>query len=339
MARVPASAHPVASFIDVPCGVSEKVFEALPADAVGHMTRASRECKESVSAALRGGFLAARASDNLQMPRSLQDANVTEKAIFYDSMGQPDVWDAGPNTRSQGNDLESEIEDEQRRKWLSIRGGTDWQGFQGGFRHISTDGVRPSWLAFTVRTSTPALSGAFLAVSAGRHTWGLEDIVLTFQYRGDEGASAKRCFAITTRPAQKGGKPILLNNSVQEVLPDVPYDVAIHLDWVRMKTAVYINGTLEVANVKLEEVEPIRYVAMYNWRSGAKAAFSALSLGDARPQAAGAAATGSRRFYETRMVSRRGTAISKLAAPVNMVLFVLLLAISVQVLLSSCSAK
>merc|ERR1740121_288198 len=47
--------------------------------------------------------------------------------------------------------------------------------------------------------------------------------------------------------------------------------------------SLYVDGSLQVDRVPFKAGAPIRHAAFYNWRSGARAAFSELALGDECP--------------------------------------------------------
>lgn len=203
-------------------------------------------------------------------------------------LGTPRLWTPGPNDK-QGNIMESSGNDEADGEddtsgWLWLSGGTDWQGFQGGFQCISTDGVKPSWLTFRVRIATPALSGAFLTFSAAQRTWGLEDIVFAFHYSGDERSRShqQRCFLIQTGSTQQGhdSHPIRIQ---PEIVADQPYQVSIHFDWAAAEMSVFVDGVQYLSGIPFRAAHPVRFAAIYNWRSGARTAFSELMLGDACP--------------------------------------------------------
>lgn len=208
----------------------------------------------------------------------LQKANVVETAAFFDAMDQPDLWQKGPNKKVEGNLLERGADG----SWLWLSGGTDWQGFQGGFRRVSEDGLRPSWVSFRVQVGTPSLSGAFLRLAADTHTWGLEDILLQFEYRGDDCQQDKRCFSVQTTASQHGGKRRVCRPSV-EVSPDTPYEVAIHFEWGKGVLSVFVDGDRLAVDEPFNVANPVRFVALYNWRSAARTAFSDLALGNAAP--------------------------------------------------------
>lgn len=218
----------------------------------------------------------------------LQKAHQVESATFFDALDSPKLWRKGPNMKVlqragegtegvwQGNSMEKG----SGGSWLWLSGGTDWTGFQGGYRQVSNDGLRPAWVSFRVQVANPALSSAFLVLAADTHTWGLEDIVLLFNYRGDEGSLIKRRFSVQTTPTQKGGKPAICNMSPS---CSRPYDVAIHLDWCKGVLSVFIDGTEHVREEQFDVAAPVRFAALYNWRACAASAFSDLVMGPARP--------------------------------------------------------
>jgi hypothetical protein len=220
----------------------------------------------------------------------LQKVNQAEAAMFYDPLDSPQLWQRGPNKKVlkrqadsatevwEGNVLESDISG----TWLTLSGGTDWQAFQGGLRTVSNTGARPSWVSFRVQISRPAYNGAFIVLAAGTHTWGLEDVVFMFQYRGDEGAKNKRCFALQTTPSQKGGKPAICEQA-QPVISDRPYDIAINLDWAKGTLSLFIDGVRQLSGEVFDVTAPVRYVAVYNWRAAAQTSLSELVLGSALP--------------------------------------------------------
>lgn len=215
---------------------------------------------------------------------SLQRAHLVENADFFDPMDDPEIWWRGPNSMVQGNVLERD----SHGRWLWLSGGTDYTGFQGGFRQVAGDvGLRPIWVSFRVQVATPDLSCAFLALAAGTHTWGLEDVVVLFNYRGDDRRDHQRCFAVETKAAQHGGSPHFCKVK-PEVLRDRPYDVSFRLDWVGGPPgmgllSVYIDGVEHVRDAEFNASLSVRIVAMHNWRSAARAAFSELSMGPGLP--------------------------------------------------------
>merc|ERR1712139_524189 len=104
----------------------------------------------------------------------------------------------------------------------------------------------------------------------------LADPVLAFRYCGDERSQNRRCFAVQAGKVQ----------SQSVVLCDVsckPYDVAVWFDWDAKRMSVFIDGAQHLDNVPFEADQPIRYAAIYNWRSGARTAFSELLCGETCP--------------------------------------------------------
>jgi hypothetical protein len=202
-----------------------------------------------------------------------------EAALFVELFGDPQAWTRGPNGKSSPcNDMELDQTHDHTEPWLWLSGGTDWQGFQGGFRSVSAEGIRPTWVAFRVRIATPELSGAFLTLSSAQRTWGLADPILAFSYRGDEGSQNRRCFSVQTGAFQTGD----VSHNCQiapEVTSSKPYDIAVHLDWSAKAMSVFIDGVRQVHGVPFKAENPIRFAAIYNWRSGARTAFSEMLLG------------------------------------------------------------
>ncbi|CAK0831379.1 unnamed protein product [Prorocentrum cordatum] len=234
---------------------------------------------------------------------SWQRASACEAALFYDPLGDPEGWRPGPNRKSSGNRLAQE--DGRGPCWLS--GGTDWQAFQGAWRCLSKDGIRPAWVAFRVCVATPELSGAFLTLSASTHTWGLAEPVVAFSYRGDDAREGqRRCFSVQSGSTQKGDPVHVCHGPLVEVSASKTYDVAVHLDWdPRRPRSCRCTSTARwrstacpsrpgpfaggsgceawQAREELEAQSPIRHAAVFNWRSAARAAFSELMLGDECP--------------------------------------------------------
>merc|ERR1719323_2753566 len=64
---------------------------------------------------------------------------------------------------------------------------------------------------------------------------------------------------------------------------DHPYDIALRLDWAAGVLSVFIDGCKHISDVHFRTATPIRYAAIFNWRSGARTAFSELMLGDDCP--------------------------------------------------------
>eukprot|EP00930_Biecheleria_cincta_P057137 TRINITY_DN43116_c0_g1_i1.p1 TRINITY_DN43116_c0_g1~~TRINITY_DN43116_c0_g1_i1.p1 ORF type:complete len:349 (+),score=52.33 TRINITY_DN43116_c0_g1_i1:38-1048(+) len=213
----------------------------------------------------------------------LQKAHAVETALF-NAFGPSSLkqWTPGPNDTASGN----VIAPNETHSWIQISGGTDWNCFQGGYQCISeAAGIRPSWVSFNVRIATPHLSSAFLVLAAGQQLWGLVDPVVSFNYNGHEHSNPEHhgCFAIQTGSAQKGDSPHLCHMK-PEFLPEKAYDVAISLDWERAEMSMFIDGRLQIHRQAFKAEQPVRYVAVFNWRSGARAAFSELTLGDSCPE-------------------------------------------------------
>lgn len=248
-----------------------ELLAAMPAEDVCRLLQADRRLSEA-AASLRPQVLARRGSDPAWSWRKVR---AVEGALFCDLLGDPCIWKPGPNERSACNVMEH---DRGEGPWLWLSGGTDWQGFQGGFRCVSEAGVRPAWVSFRVRVATPSLSGAFFALSSEQHHWGLADPLMVFGYRGDDGPpGCRRSFAVQPY-AQHGSVPRFVRPE-PEVSGDRPYDVALHLDWRAGLLSVFVDGRLHIEAAPFNASGPIRYMAIYNWRSGARTAFSELALG------------------------------------------------------------
>merc|ERR1712232_394380 len=91
------------------------------------------------------------------------------------------------------------------------------------------------------------------------------------------------CFAVQTHAAQHGGAPSFCDVPVEA---DRPYDVAVRFDWDRAMISVFIDGRELVREKAFDATHTIRYAALYNWRSSARAAFSEIALGNAAPHLA-----------------------------------------------------
>lgn len=257
---------------------TEALLRALPARDTGRLQAVDRQAFAEI-AGLRSSVLQQR---GMCPSWSWQRASASEAAVFYDPLGDPEGWLPGPNRKSSGNCVAQE--GGRGPCWLS--GGTDWQAFQGAWRCLSKEGIRPAWIAFSVCVATPELSGAFLTLSASTHTWGLATPVVAFNYRGDDAREGqRRCFSVQSGSTQTGDPVHLCPRPLGEVSAEKTYDVAVHLDWNprRPRMSVYVDGTLEVAGVPFKAQSPIRHAAVFNWRSGARAAFSELVLGDECP--------------------------------------------------------
>lgn len=262
--------------------VLQDVLLALPAADVSRLRLSDRRLL-AASDALRPQVLSRR---GLSASCSWQKAQAVEEALFCDRSGDPCIWTPGPNKHGVHNVLEQK--DAGSDHWLALSGGTDWQGFQGGFRRISEDGIQPSWVAFRVRVETPALSGAFLTLSGEQEMWGLSDPVLVFSYRGDDCSSNRRCFMVQTSLAQQcHGNDSRLQHACypnqQPVDGSRAHEVAMNLDWNTGTMSVFIDGKQHVHGARFKPPSPIRYMALYNWRSGARTAFSELLLGTSCP--------------------------------------------------------
>merc|ERR1719329_1235976 len=196
-------------------------------------------------------------------------AHAVEASVLFDMLGSTGPWTPGPNDR-HGNLLEvggNEVSVEDAgtpESWLCLSGGTDWQGFQGGFRCISEDGIQPDWLTFRVRIGTPALSGAFLTLAGAQRTWGLEDVVFAFHYSGDERSKQKRCFVVQTGATQHGDSSFPVNLE-PEIVADRPYEIAVRFDWAQGKASFFVDGVERVGQMPLKSTRSVRYAAMYNW--------------------------------------------------------------------------
>lgn len=265
--------------------VLEQILDALPVVNIGRLQQASSLIRAAAKER-RPWVLHRRRLDACW---SWRKAHAAETALFFDMRGSPGLWTPGPNDK-HGNVIESCKDDDVAgvvgtdASWLWLSGGTDWQGFQGGFRCISECGIQPTWLTFNVRIATPALSGAFLTFSAAQRTWGLEDIVMAFHYSGDERLSQRRCFVVQTGAAQHGdmSHPIL---ELPEIVADRPYQIAMNFDWAAGVMSVFIDGVRYVHLLPFKAAHPVRFSAIYNWRSGARTAFSELMVGHCCPYA------------------------------------------------------
>mmetsp|Transcript_8474 Transcript_8474/g.16058 ORF Transcript_8474/g.16058 Transcript_8474/m.16058 type:complete len:353 (-) Transcript_8474:93-1151(-) len=262
--------------------VLEDVLNDLSFQSVARLQGTGRHVSEAVNS-WKPGLLTRR---GFGPQCSLRKAHAFEVALFSDARSDPDVWTPGPNGQSPCNTLASDSN--AAPPWLWLSGGTDWQGFQGGFCCVSESGIRPSWVCFRVRVATPALAGASLTLSSDRFSWGLTDPVLVFTYRGDEGKQ-RRCFVVQTGATQHG-HPSYKCGVDPEVVTDKPYEVAMYLDWKQRELSVFIDGFRQVDRVPLKADKadpvhgsPIRFAAIHNWRSQARTAFSELLLGDSCP--------------------------------------------------------
>jgi len=256
-----------------------EVLNMLPALDVAKYLMVDRENRTAVEE-LRPRLLDRR---GWQPSWSWRKAHAVEAALFRDAPQRGEsgsTWTPGPNDGSEGNLMERQGEDEE---WLWIRGGTDWQAFQGGVRTVSEEGIRPKWVTFQVRVSTPALSGANLALSCRERGWALHRPTLLFSYRGDD-SSRQRCFMLETCSVDghfKGHRC-----PVEEVTADSVFKIAIRLDWSKGLLRMFVNGQQAFAEpVSFETDQAIRLAAVYNWRSDAVTAFSELMFGELCPYA------------------------------------------------------
>lgn len=214
-------------------------------------------------------------------------AHVVETSFFYDPMCGPiRGWHPGPNERNKCNVLSTSRGLEDETDWMWLSGGTDWQGFQGCFRPLAEQCGQPSWVSFRVRIATPELSGAFLALAEEQQLWGLTLPTLVFSYRGDDvGATGKRrIFLVQSYPEHGGPTTNACSSTCSPcIVADKPYDIAVHLNWKLGHMSVFIDGKLEVASASFPATRPLRFAALYNWRSSARTAFSEFVLGNAVP--------------------------------------------------------
>jgi len=262
--------------------ILEQVFDASFIVDIGRLQQTSRHIRH-VSQERRPCVLQRR---GLQAQWSWRKGHAAESALFFDMQGSPNTWTPGPNDR-QGNVMynvgsndDGDIADDL--SWLWLSGGTDWQGFQGGFRCISDVGLQPQWVTFRVRIATPSVSGAHLTFAAAQRTWAFEDIIFAFHYSGDERAQQRRCFVVQTGTTQQGDTSYQIRLQ-PEVVADCPYQVAVHFDWTAAKMSVFVDGILHVDGVPFKATKPLRFAAIYNWRSSARTAFSELMLGNVCP--------------------------------------------------------
>merc|ERR1712226_785308 len=117
----------------------------------------------------------------------------------------------------------------------------------------------------------PEFTGAFLTLAAQQRNWGLTNPILAFNYNGDE-RMQKRCFSVQCGATQHGdvSHACVLHPGLKV---DVPYNVAINLDWRKKTMSVFIDGTQCLDRVPFKPSGPIRFVAIYNWRKEARTAF------------------------------------------------------------------
>lgn len=258
------------------------LLEMLPVHCIGFLSAVRKDVFRGVDA-LQRRTLCRRGFNPCWTWRKAQ---AFETALFCDSLANPGTWTPGPNDQSSpSNTMETEGQLDQAEPWLWLSGGTDWKGFQGGFQTISADGVRPTWVTFRVRIATPELSGAFLTLASTQHTWGLADPVLSFSYCGDERLHERRCFAVIAGNVKSQAQVNASRKSLvgPEIESDKPYDVAVWFDWYAEKMSVFVNGAQQIDRMPFKADQPIRHAAIYNWRSGARTAFSELLFGETCP--------------------------------------------------------
>eukprot|EP00927_Polykrikos_kofoidii_P067823 TRINITY_DN63264_c0_g1_i1.p1 TRINITY_DN63264_c0_g1~~TRINITY_DN63264_c0_g1_i1.p1 ORF type:complete len:397 (-),score=43.14 TRINITY_DN63264_c0_g1_i1:206-1339(-) len=257
-----------------PPPVLHLISEALPALDVGRLELVGKHVRDGV----RSGRPRLLSRRGMHPTWSLWRAHAAEVSLFYDGCVEPQSWQQGPNTTCEGNNWErGKGFDGASLLWLV--GGTDWQGFQGVFREVSQVGMRPTWVTWRLIVSNPRWSGGFVAFSSGKRTWGLHPQMLAFSYRGDDAKSGKRSFVLETEAVQNGGRPHIVE--MPQISAGRPYNVAMRLDWSLAKVSLYIDGVQRLTDVPFcGESQPIRYVALYNWRSKARTAISELMLGD-----------------------------------------------------------
>lgn len=202
---------------------------------------------------------------------------------FFDALGEPRFWTKGPNQTSSGNAIHLDAND---GPWMWLSGGTDWQSFQGCFRRISEDGVRPSWVSLRIRIATPEVSGAFFALCGNQHMLGFMDYILVLSFLGND-AARNRCFALQTDAVSHfhvGASNLLhLGSRLDDTSATSPHDIAMHLDWKNKRVALFVDGALHIQYVPFNASEPVRFASIYNWRSDAVTGFSGLTIGNHRP--------------------------------------------------------
>merc|ERR1712136_500095 len=202
-----------------------------------------------------------------------QKAHSIEAAALHDPFTTLQPWTRGPNERNVSNVLL------RLHHALFAPGGTDLQAFQGVSRTVSTEGVQSSWISVRVRVGTPNASGAFLALYSAKRSWGFANPVLVFNYRG-QASEQQRCFSLQTEFGTTQKRHV--SHQVEPV-EDRVCDVAIHLDWQGKTASMFIDGVVKVQAVPFRASHSIRYATIYNWPSGAKAAFSDLTIGCVSP--------------------------------------------------------
>eukprot|EP00928_Gymnodinium_smaydae_P033742 TRINITY_DN24092_c0_g2_i1.p1 TRINITY_DN24092_c0_g2~~TRINITY_DN24092_c0_g2_i1.p1 ORF type:complete len:390 (+),score=83.87 TRINITY_DN24092_c0_g2_i1:42-1172(+) len=269
----------ISSLEDVGVQVLRFVVDALPALDAARLQMAGAVTREAAAGA-RAACLKRR---GWPAAWTWQRAHAAEVSFLFDALSElGSEWQVGPNTQSAGNRVTS------RGGWLELSGGTDWQGFQGIFRELSTSGaeddieVMPTWVSFQVRIDSLRHAGAFFGLASGRHTWGLQPLTFLFSYRGDEGKpETRRCFAVQAAAQQEGG--IVRYCSKTQVIAGRSYQIRFKLDWKAGRMSVFVDDTEELKDMDFEATQSARFAGFYNWRSAARTSISELFLGDADP--------------------------------------------------------
>lgn len=260
--------------LELPSLLLEKLQHALLVEESVHLRQANHMLYEASQEA----WPAVLAQRGFPSNWSCKMAIAAESALFFEGFKNIQSWSAGPNKQVLGNTLE--CGGTQPGLWLS--GGTDWQGFQGCYQHISVDGVHCQWISFRVRIMTPELSCASFVAASHVRTWGLEPMVVRFNYRGDERRQGSRSFEVQTTTGQNSMTMHTLDMP-HKVESGRPYHVAIRLAWHLGSLSVYVDGSSILRCMPFTTATPISYIGLFNWRSNAKAEFSEIMLGNARP--------------------------------------------------------
>lgn len=256
-------------------GLLERVCELLPALEVGRVTLAN--CIMQVFAKeVVPRLLATRCRPGV----SLQAAHASEAAVFADWMQTCSRWHAGPNTSKPHNVAKEDRVAGDNGSWIFLEGGTDWLGFQGLYCNF-TGGSKPRWVSFRLCLETLDESCGFFALSADRRTWGLQPLIFIFNYRGNDMPWGKRSFALQTQPVT--GDLHVLHLEEAEILPRVPYEISVHLDWSQGLLELFIDGACVLHGIPFQVDLVPRYIGLYNWRSRASCGFSEIMVGNARP--------------------------------------------------------
>lgn len=274
----------------------DEVLSLLPARSIGRLKMVDRESRKATEF-FREKVLLLR---DFGADWSWRKAHAVEAAIFHNSVGLDDeAWAPGPNTRVTGNVLErgsahgaasAAVSTAEAGEWLWLSGGTDWQAFQGGLQTVSEEGVRPSWVSFKVGTATPLLSGANFAIAGDQGNWGLRRPIIHFSYRGGDCNSNQHSFLLETCVAAGAGYMVPhACRPAGGVRGGQAYEVAICLDWSRGTLSAYVDGERLLEGIAFEKEEPVRLVAVYNWRSNARTAFSEFLVGGTCPYELGEA--------------------------------------------------